>query len=297
MYPFLFLNSFKPIFRISQGRFKARTATFVLSKTSSQLNDKTMKKNILFLALFAAASWMMLPSCGSNTETNTALQAPDTTPTEAVEGASTEKKDGDEATEQEGKAKKASLKTTDANTATANNLLTAFAGETTASAKYAAYSKKAQEEGLTQIAMLFKATSASEKIHANNHRSVLEDMGVAIPDVKPQYSIKTTQENLKDAIAGESYEIATMYPEFLTAANAADNQLALTSLNYAFRTEQKHKPLYEKALAALQGNQVGTLSAQYFVCPTCGNTYDTVPPKRCRISMTDSERFLKINAL
>ncbi|MBK6948005.1 MAG: rubrerythrin family protein [Haliscomenobacter sp.] len=121
--------------------------------------------------------------------------------------------------------------------------------------------------------------------------------GESTPAVNPQYTVKTTQENLADAIAGESYEISTMYPEFMTAANSADNQLALTSLNYAYRTEQRHKPLYEQALAALQNNQAATLPGQYLVCPTCGNTYDAAPPKRCRISMTPNERFIKINSL
>ena len=177
------------------------------------------------------------------------------------------------------------------------NLITAYTGESTATAKYAAYAKKAEEEGYKQIALLFKATSASEKIHANNHRSVLEDMGEKVPNVTPQFTVKSTKENLADAITGESYEIATMYPEFLTVANAAENQLALTSLNYAYRTEQRHKPMYEKALAALQNNQLATLSSTYYVCPTCGNTYDATPPKRCRISMTNSEKMQKITSL
>ncbi|MCC6282582.1 MAG: hypothetical protein IT262_18405 [Saprospiraceae bacterium] len=254
-----------------------------------------MKNNILAPALLAISAWFLLPACGSNTENTTGLQAPDLTRTEAPAGTTKTKEDDD------GGEKKSATTgqnaATDAKTATINNLRAAFAGETTASAKYAAYSKKAREEGFTQIALLFKATSASEKIHANNHKSVLEDMGETVADVNPQYSVKTTKENLADAISGESYEIATMYPEFLAAANTADNQLALTSLNYAYRTEQRHKPLYEKALTALQNNQVNTLSAEYFVCPTCGNTYDTTPPKRCRISMTNSERFVKINAL
>ncbi|HRI59189.1 MAG TPA: rubrerythrin family protein [Saprospiraceae bacterium] len=256
-----------------------------------------MKKNILMLAFLAFAAWILLPACGSKTNDNTGLQAPETTQAEVpASAANTEKADDDD--DDKGKDKKTGLNVAaDAQTATVNNLITAYTGETTASAKYAAYAKKAQEEGYTQIALLFKATSASEKIHANNHRSVLEDMGQTVPDVKPQYTVKTTKENLTDAITGESYEITTMYPEFLAAANAADNQLALTSLNYAYRTEQRHKPLYEKALAALQNNEMKSLAAEYYVCPTCGNTYDSVPPKRCRISMTNSERFVKINAL
>ncbi len=244
-----------------------------------------MKKHIFAIALLVSVAWVFLPSCGSNTDKNTALQAPDTTQAETqVSKAGTDADKNKEA-----------VKSSTA--ATIKNLQAAFAGETTASAKYAAYSKKAQEEGFTQIALLFKATSESEKIHASNHRSVLEEMGETVPSVKPEYTVQMTKANLADAIKGESYEIATMYPEFMTAANAADNQLALTSLNYAYRTEQRHKPMYERALTALESNQVNTLSAQYYVCPTCGNTYDTTPPKRCRISMTNSERFVKITTV
>lgn len=234
-----------------------------------------MKKSFLVLLLISTAAWMLLPACGADSDKNTLLQAPDTTG--QASGVPAEKN---------------ATSVGDAKAATIKNLKAAYIGETTASAKYAAYAQKAKEEGLSQIALLFKATSASEKIHANNHRAVLEDMGEIIPEVAPAFTVQATRENLADAISGESYEIATMYPEFLTAANAADHPLALTSLNYAYRTEQRHKPMYEHALAALQTGQVNALSAQYYVCPTCGNTYDTTPPKRCRISMTSSERFL-----
>ncbi|MBV6427872.1 MAG: hypothetical protein KIPDCIKN_02395 [Haliscomenobacter sp.] len=260
-----------------------------------------MKKNILAIVLLAATSWVFLPSCNSNADKNNTLQAPETTQAEtqpAAAGNAEQDDDDDDAQENNGKTVKTDpAAPKDAKTATINNLKAAFTGETTASAKYAAYSKKAKEEGFTQIALLFKATSKSEMIHANNHRAVLEDMGESTPAVNPQYTVKTTPENLADAIAGESYEISTMYPEFMTAANSAGNQLALTSLNYAYRTEQRHKPLYEQALAALQNNQAATLPGQYLVCPTCGNTYDAAPPKRCRISMTPNERFIRINSL
>jgi rubrerythrin len=259
-----------------------------------------MKKNILAIVLLAATSWLFLPSCNSNADKNNTLQAPETTQAEtqpAATGNAEQDDDDDDDRENNGKIKTDPAAAKDATTATINNLKDAFTGETTASAKYAAYSKKAKEEGFTQIALLFKATSLSEKIHADNHRAVLEDMGESVPAVNPQYTVKTTKENLADAITGESYEISTMYPEFMTTANSADNQLALTSLNYAYRTEQRHKPMYEQALTALQNNQAATLPGQYLVCPTCGNTYDAAPPKRCRISMTPNERFIKINSL
>ncbi|HRF38574.1 MAG TPA: rubrerythrin family protein [Saprospiraceae bacterium] len=263
-----------------------------------------MKKNILIVVLMAVAGILMMPSCNSNADKNNSLQAPETTQSEtnqatAAANGEQDDDDDDDALENQGQApaKTNPAGSTDAKTAIINNLMTAFTGETTASAKYAAYAKKAQEEGFVQIALLFKATSRSEMIHADNHRAVLEDMEKTAPSVSPQFSVKTTRENLADAIAGEAYEISTMYPDFMATANTAVNQQALTSLNYAYRTEQRHKPLYEKALAALQNNQTGTLPGQYLVCPTCGNTYDAAPPKRCRVSMTPSERFIKINSL
>jgi rubrerythrin len=177
------------------------------------------------------------------------------------------------------------------------NMKEAFRGETTASAKYAAYSKKAEEEGYHEIALLFKAASVSEKIHANNHKAVLVEGGQQTPSFTPEFTVKSTKENLKDALAGETYEITTMYPQFIVNANKVGNQFSLISLNYAYKTEQKHKPLYEKALAALENNNVKSLSSVFYICPTCGNTYDTKAPTRCGISMTGSEKFIKIDSL
>jgi len=203
----------------------------------------------------------------------------------------------------ENQVKEAGLKTAtpmdkgEAKTKTIANMQAAFKGETTASAKYAAYSQKAEQEGFYEIALLFKAASASENIHANNHKAVLQELGVTTPVIKPGYTIKTTKENLAESITGETYEVTTMYPEFITTANAADNQLALISLNYAYKTEKKHKVFYENALAALNNNTVKSLASVFYLCPTCGNTYETTAPTRCGISMTSGEKFIKINSL
>jgi rubrerythrin len=64
----------------------------------------------------------------------------------------------------------------------------AFTGETTASAKYAAFAQKAEQEGYHEIAMLFKAASKSEKVHATNHKAVLTEAGQAVPEVNPTCS-------------------------------------------------------------------------------------------------------------
>jgi rubrerythrin len=178
---------------------------------------------------------------------------------------------------------------------TIENLKAAITGETTASAKYAAYAEKAKQEGYTNIALLFEAASKSENIHAGNHIAALEQLGETMGKVTPEFTVKSTKENLEDAINGESYEVATMYPEFIKTANDGKVNIALISFNYAYQTEKKHKDFYKEALDKLNNNQEKSLPATYYVCSTCGNTYAGTAPKRCGISMTPSERFYKIN--
>lgn len=258
-----------------------------------------MKKSMIVLAAFFSA--VIFQSCG-NSQAGQEMQKP-TTSTAAVTAAST-------GSEKEGKEAEAGEMTATSQTNSGNsaavadskalnlkNLQDAFKGETTASAKYAAYSAKAEKEGYHEIALLFSAASKSENIHANNHKSVLEELGQKVPVIKPEFTVNATKENLKDAITGEGYEISTMYPEFLKNANTVGDQLSLISLNYAYKTEQKHKVFYEKALAALEANNVKSLALVYYVCPTCGNTYETSISKRCGISMTSSEKFIKIASL
>lgn len=175
-----------------------------------------------------------------------------------------------------------------------DDLKAAFTGETTANAKYAAYAEKAKAEGLEKIALLFEAASKAEAIHAGNHKAALKELGESVPEVDPKYDVKTTKENLKDAIAGETYESTTMYPDFLKDANSAKVTIALISFNYAYKTELKHKALYEDALKALESDNVEEMASMYRVCPTCGNTYAGKGPARCGICMTSSDRFITV---
>jgi rubrerythrin len=184
---------------------------------------------------------------------------------------------------------------TGTNQKTVKNLQDAYVGESTASAKYAAFAKKAREEGYSRVAILFEAASKAESIHASNHKAVLKQLGGNVPKLNPKIEVKSTMENLKVALEGESYEISTMYPDFLKKAQEEKVQLALISLNYAYKTEIKHKALYKKAIEALKSGNEKSLPGVYSVCSTCGNTYDSKAPERCGISMTPKERFIKFS--
>ncbi len=55
---------------------------------------------------------------------------------------------------------------------TEKNLAEAFAGESQANRKYLAFAKKADQEGLAQVAKLFRAAAEAETVHAQAHLRV-----------------------------------------------------------------------------------------------------------------------------
>ncbi len=99
---------------------------------------------------------------------------------------------------------------------TIKNLNAAYQGESNASNRYAKFAEKADAEGYSQVAKLFRAASTAEAIHRDTHKAAILELGGVVETfqldpVKPG----TTEENLKAAIKGESYERDTMYPGLL----------------------------------------------------------------------------------
>jgi rubrerythrin len=177
---------------------------------------------------------------------------------------------------------------------TIENLKAAYNGESTASTKYAAFADKAKAEGLDTVAVMFMATSKAEAIHAANHLKVLEKLGEKIEG--PQigtFNVLTTAENLTDALKGETYEIDTMYPGFISTAEKEKCADAVKSFTWAFDTEKKHQAFYKTALSALNAGGEKSLPLQWFVCPVCGNTYDlNTVVSACDFCMTAKEKFV-----
>lgn len=176
----------------------------------------------------------------------------------------------------------------------AEDLRTAFKNETTESTMYAAYAKKAREEGLQKIAVLFEAVSKADNIHASNHEAALRQLGEPTPSVQPDFNVGSTKENLENAINVEANGLKA-YPGFITDAKQAMVYMAEVSFNYSYETGLKHKAFFQYALNALDNNNLASLATSYQVCSTCGNTYPGQGPKRCGICMTSMSRDLAFN--
>lgn len=164
------------------------------------------------------------------------------------------------------------------NMSTTDNLKEAFAGESMANRKYLAFAKKADEEGLKQVARLFRAAAAAETVHAHNHLGIMD-------------GIKTTEENLQEAIGGETFEFKEMYPAYIDEATQEGNKKAVWSFTVANKVEQIHATLYQKALENLGSNE----EVDYYVCQVCGNTVEDEAPETCPICGAPKSDFKKVD--
>ena len=163
---------------------------------------------------------------------------------------------------------------------TVDNLKNAIAGESQANRRYLAFARKADEDGFSQVAKLFRAAAEAETVHALNHLRIAGD-------------VRSTAENLEGAVAGETFEYKKMYPEYIAAAKQEKKQQATWSFDVANRVEEDHAGLFSNAVQALK-NKKELAQVDYYVCRTCGNTVEGEAPEKCPICGSPKSRFFKV---
>ena len=163
---------------------------------------------------------------------------------------------------------------------TKDDVLAAFAGESQANRKYLAFAKKAEAEGFKQVAKLFRGAAEAETVHAHAHLRVIN-------------GVRSTKENLAEAVVGESYEFVTMYPGFIKTAQSEGNKAAEMSFKNAMAVEQIHHDLYTQALDAVKVSK-DLPSADIYVCGICGNTVIGSAPAICPICGAPKDKFMLI---
>ena len=160
---------------------------------------------------------------------------------------------------------------------TEQNLKEAFAGESQANRRYLAFAKQADKEGYPQVAKLFRAAAEAETVHAHAHLRALGGIG-------------TTEENLRQAVSGETHEFEEMYPAMIAAAREEGHKSAERSFSFANEVEQIHAGLYQKALDNLHRLE----EVDYYVCSVCGYTCEKEPPEKCPVCGARPKAFLKV---
>ena len=122
---------------------------------------------------------------------------------------------------------------------TDDNLKIAFADESQTYIEYLAYTQKAIDEGMTEVAQIFREAAGAEVVHALTH---LRAMDV----------VRTTADNLRESVEGESLEIMSMYPKFIREAEEEGRTDAAESFKLAYEREKHHRDMFRQALKQLK---------------------------------------------
>jgi len=130
---------------------------------------------------------------------------------------------------------------------THDNLKEAFAGESQANRRYLYFAQKADVEGYPDVAGLFRSVAEGETGHAFGHFDFLSEVG----DPATGEPVGATADNLKSAVAGETYEYTEMYPGFSRTARDEGFDEIAEWLETLARAEKSHAGRFTQALETL----------------------------------------------
>ncbi|MCL4448519.1 MAG: rubrerythrin family protein [Actinobacteria bacterium] len=134
-----------------------------------------------------------------------------------------------------------------AGTKTEENLKAGFAGESQANRRYLYFAQKADIEGYPDIAALFRSVGEGETGHAFGHFDFLLEVGDPVTGVH----VGDTEDNLRSAIEGETYEYSEMYPGFAkTARDEGFDEIAEWFETLA-KAEKSHAGRFTQGLASV----------------------------------------------
>jgi rubrerythrin len=157
---------------------------------------------------------------------------------------------------------------------TSKNLKEAFAGESQTNRRYLAFAAQAEQEGYRQVARLFRGLAEAETVHAMNYLKIMK-------------AVKSTKENLKEALAGETAAFEERYPKMIATAKSEGQKEAERKFTYACGAEKSHAQLFKQALETLEE----MLQADLYICSVCGYAIEATPPDVCPVCKAPKEFF------
>jgi desulfoferrodoxin-like iron-binding protein len=174
------------------------------------------------------------------------------------------------------------------------NLLKAFSGESQARNKYEYFARIAQKEGYRDIAEHFQRAANNEKQHAKLELALHNRMANNSKD-----SFGDTAENLRVAIAGESYENTTMYPNFAAIAKEEGHKEAATLFAGIGQIEIEHEKMYRMLSERLESDAefISDDDEEAWICEECGHIhYGKKALKVCPVCKHPQEYQSRLNS-
>ena len=161
---------------------------------------------------------------------------------------------------------------------TEKNLSYAFAAESKASARNETFAKKAEMEGYTQIARLFRAISDAESVHARRYLLLMRG------------KIGSTEENLETAFHNEIKANVEEYPKLIKDASDEEKEGVLKAFSQSRDVENRHAELYKKAMNDMLSDRETT----YYVCQVCGYVSEDDAPDNCPVCRAVKGKFKRV---
>ncbi|GKU27128.1 rubrerythrin family protein [Clostridium folliculivorans] len=146
---------------------------------------------------------------------------------------------------------------------TLKNLLKTFAGESRARNKYNLYAEKARHEGFIWIGQVFDLTASNEYAHAR--------------EVWAKYlgMVKSTEENLLDAMEGEGQETEKIYKEFEEVARKEGFEAIADFYKELREVEESHRERFKDVYDKVKSGTVFKSSTEsVWRCMNCGYIYE-----------------------
>lgn len=181
-------------------------------------------------------------------------------------------------------------------TKTANNLLTAFAGESQATMRYTYYAKVAKEEGYVQIRDIFEETARNEREHAKRFYDFLKaDLQGEALKVEWDFPVNLadTATNLLASAEGEHDEFVSMYPGYADIAEEEGFNMVAKAFREIAKVENAHEIRYRKLLQNIKDNTVFKKEGPTrWKCGNCGYIYEgEEAPQVCPACLHKQEYF------
>jgi rubrerythrin len=120
----------------------------------------------------------------------------------------------------------------------------AFAIESQVQLRYTYFANKADLEGKSDVAALFRSSAQGETGHAHGHLEFLEQAG----DPATGLPMGNTRQNLASAVASETHESTHVYPEMAKTAREEGFDDIADWFETLAKAERSHTIRYEKAL-------------------------------------------------
>jgi rubrerythrin len=154
---------------------------------------------------------------------------------------------------------------------------TVYEAEAKAAFRLRLYAAKAEQEGLPQIAMLFRAISRSEEIHGERSLRAIEP-------------VRDTQENLEASFESETKIAGVAYQKMIELANRLEDAAAALVFSQSRDVEATHARLYKNALEHLTEER----ETSYHVCTVCGFVADGARPDVCPVCGVPANKFIAV---